>query len=326
MSATLIPTTLKILPLPADQILLPGLVISISLHQRASISLLKAVIKDVENGQPGRPAIIGVAPLRVAGDANGRGLKIVDRTDDEDKSKSLQVIKIPREGGDDDSKKKPSADDIYDWACAARIVRIERLSSGGYVVVVEGVSRIRIDKYLAVGWPYFEAEITAYQEQGLPVMSQQKLADLKTIGATLFETFSQLDLKIPQNVQRRLKTFIAQATLASAGSLADALVSTMVPSHADKLALLAVTNADERVTMAIELLTKVNEEIGTTKRIGERVNDNIRCVVDGSTVLTDTVDASASSSSVSSSRPSLKSCATLTPRPTAARRRAARAC
>ena len=185
------------------------------------------------------------------------------------------MIKIPRESDVNNGEKKPSADDIYDWACAARIVRIERMSTGGYVVVVEGLARVRIERFTAVGWPWFEANVIAFNEAPLPAPAQPKLLELKQLGNALFDTYQEMQLSIPPAIARRLKGFVASANLASAGSLADALVSTLATAHADKLALLAVTNPEERVALAIEILSKTNEEVGTTKRIGERVNDNM---------------------------------------------------
>jgi ATP-dependent Lon protease len=49
---------------------------------------------------------------------------------------------------------------------AARITRVERLQRGGYIAIVEGVARIRIDRYTKLGFPYFEAEVTVFAEQG----------------------------------------------------------------------------------------------------------------------------------------------------------------
>ena len=52
-------------------------------------------------------------------------------------------------------------------------MRVERLSSStslngetstqqGYLIIVEGLCRVRIDRFIQVGTPFFEAQITAF--------------------------------------------------------------------------------------------------------------------------------------------------------------------
>lgn len=56
---------------------------------------------------------------------------------------------------------------------AARIIRVEKLEiqingkqDNGYLVVLEGICRLRIDRFTMTGIPYFEAQVTAFPRKG----------------------------------------------------------------------------------------------------------------------------------------------------------------
>jgi ATP-dependent Lon protease len=82
-------------------------------------------------------------------------------------------------------------------------------------------------------------------------------------------------MPLPGLIAKRLKALVSSVSLATASTLADLLVHTLSPSHADKLAILSITCAEQRVTKALEILSRVNEEISAAKSVSDRVQGNL---------------------------------------------------
>jgi ATP-dependent Lon protease len=110
---------------------------------------------------------------------------------------------------------------------------------------------------------------------GLPKTAASQVTSLQDVATRLLSTFAALRMPLPTLITKRLKALVANASLATASTLADLLVSTLCPSHADKLAILSLTCAEQRVTKALEILSRVNEEVSATKSISDRVQGNL---------------------------------------------------
>ncbi|CAG8605089.1 7471_t:CDS:10, partial [Cetraspora pellucida] len=160
--------------------------------------------------------------------------------------------------------------DLHEYGCAARIIRLERPvggKGGRFFAVVEGIARIHIDQYVS-GGPYLEAEVTVYPEPVMP-NDDQELQDLaislKSTGRELFIILQ--DLKLPVQMLTQLQRFIDGA---SAGSLADLLVSTVEPPYEEKLRILDAHDLKTRMTNAIDIVTrqihilKISQKIHST--------------------------------------------------------------
>lgn len=163
-------------------------------------------------------------------------------------------------------------------ATAARIIRLERISSGGFLAVVEGLSRIHIDSFTPHS-PFHEAHITLLPSSPLPVSSASLLPSLQSISSTLLTTLAAT-APLPPLLSRRLKAFVSSLSLATAPPLVDVL-SASIPSSSiglrfeDKLALLAAVDPVERVELGIEILGKVEEGLRLKKRIGDKVEASL---------------------------------------------------
>ncbi len=74
--------------------------------------------------------------------------------------------------------------------------------------MVEGLARIRIDRYTLVGYPYFEAEVCYFSETGLPpsAASGSLVQELKDMSSSLLSTFTALRIPLPALVTRRIRT------------------------------------------------------------------------------------------------------------------------
>jgi ATP-dependent Lon protease len=100
------------------------------------------------------------------------------------------------------------------------------------MLTILGVVRIRVDNYV-LERPYLEAEVTVFPEPSVPKDDQelQELAiSLKSTGRELLALLQ--NLKLPTPFLTQLQKFIENA---SAGALADLLISTIESSYEEKL-------------------------------------------------------------------------------------------
>src|SRR5882672_10956332 len=63
----------------------------------------------------------------------------------------------------DPSTDDPGAEDLYPVGCAARVLKALKHSSGNYSLILQGLSRIRLDKVLTQT-PYLKAKIRRLEE------------------------------------------------------------------------------------------------------------------------------------------------------------------
>src|SRR5450432_3563061 len=58
----------------------------------------------------------------------------------------------------------PTADDLYPVGCAARVLKALKHSSGNYSLILQGLTRIRLDEMTQTA-PYLKAKVGRLQEQ-----------------------------------------------------------------------------------------------------------------------------------------------------------------
>ncbi|GAA5880919.1 hypothetical protein JCM1840_002095, partial [Sporobolomyces johnsonii] len=309
-----IPDTLPILPLPPNQVLFPQLVISIQLATRHAVALVRSVIKDAASsssagGASGLSAlIIGCAPLKpvdapaLSSDDGLNGAKPEGETtndgqagdsvlgDDESTAgNALKVIRVPSDhesvkNGATSADGRPRPEDLYEFGTAARIVRLERLSSGGFLAVLEGLSRIAIDpsSYPSPALSaFYTARITLLPDPApLPPSHAALLARLRDISTALLSTLESTN-PLPPLFDRKLRTLLSRLSPASAAALVDSLVASLPVSptsgvsHSDKCAILALASSVERVERGVEILGRADESLKLSKRISERVDKTV---------------------------------------------------
>lgn len=162
-------------------------------------------------------------------------------------------------------------------ATAARIVRLERLSTGGFLAVVEGLSRIRLVSFTPCP-SYIEAHIELIPALPLPPSpeSDALVESLHTLSSALLTTIAEA-APLPPLLARRLKSFVAALSLTTAPPLVDSLlaslpVSATGVSFLDKLVILATHEPTQRVKNGLAILDRVQEGFKLKKQIGDKVD------------------------------------------------------
>jgi ATP-dependent Lon protease len=161
--------------------------------------------------------------------------------------------------------------------CLGRLIRMER-TNGTVVAVIEGRTRVRIDKcYISKNDPTtLEAKVSYIKDAPLAssdLDSQTRLASLKGASTELITTLK--GLKLPAVLLRRLENFIAKADGDNAGQLCDLMSSVVEGSYEEKLAILQAVEVSDRVVKVHELVSRQLNTIKVTRKISSTVDQTL---------------------------------------------------
>ncbi|CAG8682953.1 6684_t:CDS:2, partial [Ambispora leptoticha] len=271
MNSNQLPKIIPIVPI-RNKVLLPGLVIRLQVGRKDTVQLMQKIYRAADNRES--KYIVGCIPFKrpLANEiddvtANKSSSKLPFNTISPSNDTNSTTIAPENKLINDSSLNPTHPSALHHFGCAARIVRLEKTVGGGFMAVVEGIVRIRVDSYVKLE-PYLEAEVTTFPE---PVIAKddQELQDLAiSLKSTGRELLAMLqDLKLPTPLLTQLQKFIDGA---AAGSLADLLISTLESTYEEKLQILDAVDLKTRMSLAIDLLTrqihilKISQKIHST--------------------------------------------------------------
>ncbi|SEN00877.1 endopeptidase La [Lihuaxuella thermophila] len=156
---------------------------------------------------------------------------------------------------------EPTEDEIYSVGTIASVRQLLKLPNGTLRVLVEGIKRARILRYLNTD-EYYEVEI---QE-----LAEKDYADINTealMRAVLdhFEQYLRLSKKLSA------ETYSAVADIEDPGRLADVITSHLPLKIADKQSILETTDVKERLEKLLAILNNEKEVLELEKKISSRV-------------------------------------------------------
>ncbi|KAK4146771.1 Lon protease C-terminal proteolytic domain-containing protein [Dichotomopilus funicola] len=274
--------TLPIITLPRGTVLLPGVVqrIAVSLNRPDIASLLAAVYTRAASKSPnGRIDTVPIACVPLASallGANGQlliqeGAAENDADADAADAAAAKATPPPADAENDVDPAKATKTDLYGWGVAAKITGVEGRGTGEFTLLVEGVTRVRVDKVYE-GKAYLEGKVTYYQDehsradatleelfQHLKLLSRELVAILR-LSSLIPRSGSGGTPGLSPLLARRLDMFITRQKLP--GSLADFMANIVDSSYEEKLQVLAMRDVKERVTKVIELLDR---QVGNIK-------------------------------------------------------------
>lgn len=164
------------------------------------------------------------------------------------------------------------------------------------MAVVEGICRVRLERFTQVGTPYFEAQVTVYprQKEAIDDTLVQELADVATqllemlqmTASSTRSTNAKLPpsslSSLPMVALKRLKSALIDLDAYTADELSDVLLATLLPSSSGpaahqtsfpaKVHHLSLTSATERVKHASHQLGLLKVELDSRQNVGERYN------------------------------------------------------
>ena len=156
---------------------------------------------------------------------------------------------------------EPAEEDIYEIGTVAEIKQLLKLPGGTIRVLVEGLSRAKIESYVDHE-PYFKVEVTEYPETG------NVTAEIEALMRSLvnqFEHYVKMSKRIPP------ETVVTVVNLEEPGRLADIIASHLALKIEDKQRVLEAVDIAVRLEILCEIVTKELEILELERKINLRV-------------------------------------------------------
>lgn len=152
-------TTLPVIPLAKDTVLLPGIIlrIPVALNRPDIPALLSQVYSRAASKTPSQRldnVHIACVPLN-SPYLSPNGQKMISQDDSSATPKEKMDI----------NPSSASKDDLFGFGTAAKISGVEGRGTGEFALLVEGIARVRIDR-VTQERPFFEAEVTYEYDEG----------------------------------------------------------------------------------------------------------------------------------------------------------------
>jgi ATP-dependent Lon protease len=221
-------------------------------------------MSDVASGSTDRNRVYPVLPLRdivvfpgmivplfVGREKSVKALEEVMRDD-------KHILVVTQKNAQDDD---PSPEQIYATGTIASVLQLLKLPDGTVKVLVEGLKRATIDRYLQTV-DYFEAEASVLEE---PESDPVEVEALARSAQSEFENYVKLNKKISAEV------VTAVGQIEDYSRLADTIASHLVIKIPEKEDLLGTLSVSERLQKILGLMEGEIGVLQVEKRIRSRV-------------------------------------------------------
>jgi ATP-dependent Lon protease len=155
----------------------------------------------------------------------------------------------------------PGVDDIYSVGTVAEVKQLLKLPGGTIRVLVEGIARAKINKYIDEK-PFFRVEIDQYSEE---FEKNAQIEALMRNLVTQFEQYVKLSKKIPP------ETVVTVVNLEEPGRLADIVASHLTLRIEDKQEILEAVDIAKRLEKLCAILARELEIVELERKINVRV-------------------------------------------------------
>jgi len=170
------------------------------------------------------------------------------------------------------SQRDPAVDDpdpsgMYRLGTAARILKVVKLSEGNVNLIIQGVRRLRVDRFTATE-PFMKAAVTSLEEVTDGGVEQEALV------RNLVNQFQRL-VQVSHNISNDLGEMVLSAGSDDAARLSDLAASVLNISVEEKIGLLERNNVKDRLQKLVEIVTREVELQEISSRIQSQVADEV---------------------------------------------------
>jgi len=159
----------------------------------------------------------------------------------------------------------PTFDQVYHTGTIARVLKVIRLNSGQYSVVLQGVSRMRIEETLG-RHPTMRARVQRYHEP--PTVD----VEIDALAAHLRESARQLLHELPTASRESLHIL---DNVREPGALADLIESNLPAPNESKQKVLETLDVRERVRLVLDQVNRQNEVLRVKHEISSMVEEEM---------------------------------------------------
>ncbi|MBL4819297.1 MAG: endopeptidase La [Deltaproteobacteria bacterium] len=155
----------------------------------------------------------------------------------------------------------PASGDLYQVGTVARIIKLARTGKDGFNIVVEGLTRFRIDEYTQQD-PFFIAKITALPDEDVNDVQVEALSlNLRNTAREVIDLLPE----IPVMAKQLLDSIVAP------GHLADLITANIDATIEEKQEVLEQVVLPKRLTKVLELLNRQFEVLKLSNKINSQV-------------------------------------------------------
>ncbi len=165
----------------------------------------------------------------------------------------------------DPSTDDPGKDDLHPVGCAARVLKALKHSSGNYSLILQGLTRIRLDEVTQSG-PYLKAKVARLDE---PAVADDEAEALSMSLRDIAKQVIQLMPELPREAGSLIDSIQAP------GPLADLVAANLDAPVEEKAGLLETVDVKERIRKVLRLLTRQLEILKMRERINSQIKEEM---------------------------------------------------
>ncbi|HVW25834.1 MAG TPA: endopeptidase La [Polyangiaceae bacterium] len=165
----------------------------------------------------------------------------------------------------DPSTDDPEADDLYPVGCAARVLKALKHSSGNYSLILQGLTRIRLETITQTG-PYLRAKIKRIDSVATEDVEAEALAmSLRDIAKQVIQLMPELPREAGSLID----------SIQAPGALADLVAANLDAPVDEKAQLIETVDVKERIRKVLRLLTRQLEILKMRERINSQIKEEM---------------------------------------------------
>ncbi|MBM4363911.1 MAG: endopeptidase La, partial [Deltaproteobacteria bacterium] len=165
----------------------------------------------------------------------------------------------------DPSTDDPHSDDLYPVGCAARVLKALKHSSGNYSLILQGLTRIRLDSITQTG-PYLRARVRRVEAPAAEDVEAEALAmSLRDIAKQVIQLMPELPREAASLID----------SIQAPGALADLVSANLDAPVDEKAQLIETVEVKERIRKVLRLLTRQLEILKMRERINSQIKEEM---------------------------------------------------
>ncbi len=165
----------------------------------------------------------------------------------------------------DPSTDDPGHDDLYPVGCAARVLKALKHSSGNYSLILQGLTRIRLD-HVTANAPYLKAKIRKLEEEPVSDVEAEALAmSLRDIAKQVIHLMPELPREAASLID----------SIQAPGALADLVAANLDAPVEEKAQLIETVETKDRIRKVLRLLTRQLEILKMRERINSQIKEEM---------------------------------------------------
>jgi ATP-dependent Lon protease len=159
----------------------------------------------------------------------------------------------------------PAADDLYPVGCAARVLKALKHSSGNYSLILQGLTRIRLDSVTQSN-PYMRARVTRVESPSSEDVEAEALAmSLRDVAKQVIQLMPELPREAGSLID----------SIQAPGALADLVAANLDAPVEEKAQLIETVEVKERIRKVLRLLTRQLEILKMRERINSQIKEEM---------------------------------------------------